>query len=57
VAAATGGGVEERRPPEPEPSPEEQIRALGFDPGWLTPDEQMEVLEMHLLCPDEMVSV
>ena len=52
-----GGGVEEISPPEPAPSHAEQIRALGFDPVYLTPDEQVEVLEMHLLCPDEALSV
>jgi hypothetical protein len=35
----------------------EQIRALGFDPVHLTPEEQHEVLEMHVLCPDEALSV
>ena len=49
--------MEEISPPEPAPSRAEQIRALGFDPVQLTPDEQVEVLEMHLLCPDEALSV
>ena len=55
--APIGGGVEEISPPEPILSHAEQIRALGFDPVYLTPDEQVEVLEMHLLCPDEALSV
>ena len=49
--------MEEFSPPEPIPSQAEQIRALGFDPVYLTPDEQVEVLEMHILCPDEAMSV
>jgi hypothetical protein len=49
--------VEEIRSPEPVLSLEEQIRALGFDPVHLTPEEQDEVLEMHMLCPDEALSV
>jgi hypothetical protein len=49
--------VEEIRPPEPTVSCAEQVRALGFDPVHLTPEEQVEVLEMHLLCPDEALSV
>ena len=44
-------------PPEAVPSSAEQIRALGFDPVHLSPDEQVEVIEMHLLCPDEALSV
>jgi hypothetical protein len=55
--APIGGGVEEIRPPEPTVSRAEQVRALGFDPVHLTPEEQVEVLEMHLLCPDEALSV
>jgi hypothetical protein len=49
--------VEEISPPEPTVSYAEQVRALGFDPVYLTPEEQVEVLEMHLLCPDEALSV
>ena len=49
--------MEERYLPEPAASPEEQVRALGFDPQFLTPDEQRELLEMHLLYPDEALSV
>jgi hypothetical protein len=40
-------GVEEHHPPEIEPCREEQVRALGFDPGQLTPDEQLEVINIH----------
>ena len=49
--------MEETHSPEPVLSLAEQIRALGFDPVHLTPDEQDEVLDMHLLCPDEALSV
>ena len=49
--------MEEISPPEPAPTRAEQIRALGFDPVYLTPDEQVEVIEMHHLCPDEALSV
>ena len=45
--------MEETLVPEPEISREDQIRAMGFDPGYLTPDEQVELLEIHSLCPDE----
>lgn len=45
--------MEETRPPEPETNREEQIRAMGFDPVHLTPDEQVELLEIHTLWPDE----
>ena len=38
--------MEEISPPEPIPSRAEQIRALGFDPVYLTPDEQVEVLAL-----------
>lgn len=38
------------------PSPQEQIRALGFDPSHLTPQEWEELLELEQLCPDEAVS-
>ena len=49
--------MEEIQSPEPVLSLADQIRALGFDPIHLTPDEQDEVLEMHILCPDEALSV
>ena len=49
--------MEEIRPPEPTVSCAEQVRALGYDPVYLTPEEQVEVVEMHLLCPDEALSV
>ena len=39
--------MEEHPPPEIEPAREEQVRALGFDPGHLTPEEQVELLEIH----------
>ena len=38
---------------EPEISREDQIRAIGFDPGHMTPEEQAELLEIYQLCPDE----
>ncbi len=56
AAVPTGGRVEEIRLPEPCTSPEEQIRALGFNPDVLAPDERAEVLELHALCPDEALS-
>ncbi len=52
-----GGGVEEYLPPEMELSREDQIRALGFDPEQLTAKEQVELLELHALCPDEPIGV
>jgi hypothetical protein len=48
--------VEEKRPPTRWSSREEEIRALGFDPRHLTPHEQEELLEIHALCPDEVLS-
>lgn len=49
--------MEEILSPDTEPSREEQIRALGYDPQFLTPDEQTEMLELHVLCPDEAIGV
>ncbi|MBW3629141.1 MAG: hypothetical protein KY464_07575 [Gemmatimonadetes bacterium] len=46
----------EIRPPEPIDTCADRIRALGYDPVHLSPDEQVEVIEMHLLCPDEALS-
>lgn len=57
AAAPQGGRVEEIRLPEIGSSPEEQIRALGFNPDHLAPDERDELLELHALCPDEALSV
>lgn len=53
TAAPKGGRVEETSLPEPGSSPEERIRALGFDPDHLAPDEWDELLEFHTLYPDE----
>ena len=33
--------------------PESRVRALGFDPSQLTPEEQVELLELYSICPDE----
>lgn len=33
--------------------PESRVRALGFDPSYLTPDEQAELLELHSGWPDD----
>lgn len=33
--------------------PESRVRALGFDPGHLTPEEQAELVEWYDICPDE----
>lgn len=33
--------------------PESRVRALGFDPSHLTPEEQAELLEWYEVCPDE----
>lgn len=41
------------RPPEIEPDREERVRALGFDPRFLTPEEQTELIEIHSVWPDE----
>lgn len=49
--------MEETHPPEHRPPPEEEIRALGFDPAFLTPAEQRELLEIHQDCPDELLEV
>jgi hypothetical protein len=38
------------------PSREDQVRALGFDPSHLTPTEQVDLLEIYSLCPDEAMS-
>ena len=48
--------MEQSLPPDPESSPDERIRALGFEPSNLTPDEQEELLEIYSLCPDEAIS-
>ena len=42
-------------PPALEPSREDQIRALGFDPEQLTRLEQEELLEIYALCPEELL--
>jgi hypothetical protein len=52
-----GGRVEQRGAAETEVSVEERVRALGFDPGQLTPGEQEELLEFDRLCPDEALTV
>lgn len=51
-----GGRVEPSLPPDPESSADERIRALGFEPSNLTPDEQEELLEIYSLCPDEAIT-
>lgn len=48
--------MEEKNPQAFAPSPEEQVRALGFDPNYLTPHEWEELLELQQLCPDEAVN-
>lgn len=35
------------RPPARTPTLEEQVRALGFNPRWLTPREQEELLDIQ----------
>ena len=49
--------MEEILSPVAEISREDQIRALGYDPQFLTPDEQSEMIELELLCPDEALIV
>lgn len=49
--------MEESCAPEASPSREEQVRTLGFDPSYLTAEEQEELLEMQRLCPDELLTV
>lgn len=49
--------MEESHPAETGSTPEEEIRALGFDPSQLTPQEQQELLELHRLWPDPALSV
>lgn len=41
------------RPPDAPPAREERVRQLGFDPGYLTPLEQDELLEIHSWSPEE----
>lgn len=48
--------MEPSLPPDPESSADERIRALGFEPSNLTPDEQEELLEIYSLCPDEAIT-
>lgn len=43
--------------PDTEPPIEDRVRALGFEPAHLTPQEQEELLEIHARCPDELVAV
>jgi len=33
--------------------PADRVRALGIDPGLLSPDEQVEIIAIHRACPDE----
>ena len=47
----------ELSPPELEPCREDRVRALGYDPGHLTVEEQDELLEIIALCPDEALAV
>jgi len=51
----SGGRVEQSLSPEAESSPDDRIRALGFEPSNLTPAEQEELLEIHSLWPDEAI--
>ena len=39
-----------------ESSREERVRSLGFNPDHLTVEEQEELLELEVLCPDEALS-
>jgi hypothetical protein len=36
-----------------EPVREERVRALGIDPRHLSPEEQVELIDMHSACPDD----
>lgn len=40
------------RPPEHRPTREDRVRELGFDPCYLTPQEQVDLLEIHAFAPD-----
>jgi hypothetical protein len=48
--------VDEDRSPEIEPIREERVRALGYDPHQLTPNEQVEIIEIHSACPNHVLS-
>lgn len=45
--------MDERYPLASQPVREERVRALGIDPHLLTPEEQIEVIDIHTACPDE----
>lgn len=40
------------RPPEQRFAREERVRDLGFNPAYLTPQEQMDLLELHASAPE-----
>lgn len=45
--------MDDHHPAEIEPLREERVRALGFDPGQLTPAEQMELIDIYSAYPNE----
>ncbi len=36
-----------------QPVREERVRALGIDPRYLSPEEQVELIDIHSACPDD----
>lgn len=40
-------------PLEIEPTLEDRVREMGYDPTHLTPLEQEELVEFYTLCPEE----
>jgi hypothetical protein len=49
--------VKEESPPKTGLDLEQRVRALGFDPSHLTPDEQAELVEIHTLLGEPALRV
>jgi hypothetical protein len=45
--------VDEHYPLASRPVREERVRALGIDPHLLSPEEQVELIDIHASCPNE----
>jgi hypothetical protein len=45
--------VDQSLPLSHESEPADRVRALGIDPGLLSPDEQVEIIDIHSACSNE----